>query len=64
MYFFFFNCLGHIVVTVLPPINTTGLNLDHMAELMDKTHMSMDKVFKDTSDELMRNLEFDRSYPV
>jgi hypothetical protein len=58
---FCFLNLGRIVVTVLPPIDTTGLKLENMSELMDKTHAMMTDVFKSTSGQLLAELKVDRS---
>lgn len=52
---------GRIVITVLPPIQTSGLNLENMPQLMKTTHTTMSHVFDTTSKELMAELMKDRS---
>ncbi|XP_014259114.1 1-acyl-sn-glycerol-3-phosphate acyltransferase alpha [Cimex lectularius] len=51
---------GKIVITVLPPIETSGLNLEDMPQLMATTHTTMSQVFNLTSKELLTELESDR----
>ncbi|KAL1131571.1 hypothetical protein AAG570_011186 [Ranatra chinensis] len=52
---------GRVVVTVLPPIETTGLKLDDMPQLMAKTHATMVDVFESSSQQLLSQLKLDRN---
>ncbi|BES92965.1 unnamed protein product [Nesidiocoris tenuis] len=53
---------GRVVITVLPPIKTTGLCFDDLAQLMTSTHKTMTETFEATTKELLKELENDRSY--
>uniref|UniRef100_A0A0A9YNU8 1-acylglycerol-3-phosphate O-acyltransferase n=1 Tax=Lygus hesperus TaxID=30085 RepID=A0A0A9YNU8_LYGHE len=53
---------GKIVITVLPPIKTCGLNVENLAQLMTTTHTTMTQTFNNTSKELLKELKTERSY--
>lgn len=57
-----FLIVGRVVITVLPPIKTTGLCFDDLAQLMTSTHKTMTETFEATTKELLKELENDRSY--
>lgn len=59
-----FVILGRITITVLPPIETTGLGVEDLPHLMTTTHTTMSQVFATTTNELMEELKLDRSAPL
>ncbi|XP_046415608.1 1-acyl-sn-glycerol-3-phosphate acyltransferase beta isoform X1 [Neodiprion fabricii] len=44
---------GKSYITILPPISTVGMTKDNMAELMDEAYDKMNKVFQETSQEVL-----------
>lgn len=54
---------GRVVITVLPPMETSGLGLEDLPQLMTTTHTTMSQVFATTSNELMEELKQDRRSP-
>lgn len=44
--------LGKVIVTALPPIETKGLKIEDMDDLMARTHAIMSKTFDESSIEV------------
>jgi len=45
-------CLGHIVITILPPIVTEGMTKDDLVGLIDKSRTAMQDVYTKSSEEM------------
>lgn len=45
-------CLGHIVITILPPIPTEGMTKASLSELIEKSRNAMQDVYTKSSEEM------------
>lgn len=49
-----YNSGGHVILTVLPQIETKGLTEEDIPQLMERVKMEMEKVFKESTEEVRR----------
>lgn len=55
-------CTGNVIAQCLEPISTEGLTLDDVPDLINRVKSAMEKVYKELSNEVTKDLPPD--YPL